>query len=316
MMHKCKTEWADCVWNPVTGCLYDCAYCIAREQSKHQCGDSRLHMTTAKRWKDTDIFYLDKPFAARNNRFLAYPYGYAPTFHEYRMGNLAVRKVGAKILVCSMGELFGDWVPDELISMVFAECEKYPQHTYFFLTKNPLRYLHLAETGKLPKRENMWYGTSVPTDATEYFFGEGYNVFLDIEPMLTDFSGGKDIWANWVIVGAESKARKAPVAPQREWVEHVAQACEKQNIPIFMRNNLSELMGPDFMQVYPDILTVQPELTVKQKRIRLDVCGSCKQEMPKKEMNTLTVRKGKNGPNKVFCFLCDKCLDELRKKME
>ena len=114
-MHRCSIEWLDYVWNPITGCLNSCEYCSARKQSLQQCGDRRLNMSSAKRWKDTEIFYLEKPFGARSGRSLAFPYGYAPTCHEYRMDNLTRRKVGARILVGSMGEMFGDWVPDELI---------------------------------------------------------------------------------------------------------------------------------------------------------------------------------------------------------
>lgn len=315
-MHRCSIEWLDYVWNPITGCLNSCEYCSARKQSLQQCGDRRLNMSSAKRWKDTEIFYLEKPFGARSGRSLVFPYGYAPTFHEYRMDNLTRRKVGARILVGSMGEMFGDWVPDELIERVFAECAKYPQHTYFFLTRNPARYLKLAEAGKLPKRDNMWYGTTVPTEETEYFFADGYKVYINIEPLLGDFSFPRNLRVDWVIVGAEVKVRKQPVIPQKEWVYSIIQACESHGIPLFMRNSLAELMGADFMQVYPDILTVKPELTIKQKERLLDACGFCKQNMPKMEMNTITVRKGRHGQNKTLGFLCDACMEKLRKKME
>lgn len=315
-MHKCKIEWADCVWNPITGCQNNCEYCIARKQSLQQCGDRRLNMATAKKWNGTDIFHLEKPFGARNGHFLSFPYGYAPTFHEYRMDNLSTRKTGAKILVGSMGEMFGDWIPDELLEMVFAECEKYPQHTYFFLTKNPARYLRLAQDGKLPKRDNMWYGTTVPTGDTEFFFAYEYKTYINIEPMLGDFPFPQDLRVDWVIVGAEIKARKNPVVPKKEWVTSLIQACDSHGVPLFMRNNLADLMGNDFMQVFPDILTVKPELTIRQKKLLVDVCGFCKREMPKKEMHTITVRKGKYGQNKTIGFLCDGCIEELRKKME
>lgn len=315
-MHKCRIEWLDCVWNPITGCRNNCEYCAARKQSHQQCGDRRLNMATAVRWKDTDIFVLDKPFPARNNHFLPFPYGYEPTLHLYRMDNLNHRKVGARILVGSMAEMFGDWIPDELLDMVFAECAKYPQHTYFFLTKNPSRYLQLATEGKLPARENMWYGTTVTDQDTEYFYAAEYKTFLNIEPLLGNFTPHGSILTDWVIVGAEMSVRKDPVQPQKEWVQNIAQVCKENGVPLFMRDNLAELMGSDFMQVFPDLLTVKPELTISQKGRLLDVCGFCKKEMPKKEMHTITVRKGKHGQNKTIGFLCDACIEKLRKKME
>lgn len=315
-MHRCKIEWVDYLWNPITGCLNKCEYCNARKRAMQQCGDHRLHMTTGKRWKDTDIFCLEKPFEARNDRSLPFPYGYHPTFHQYRIGNLASRKRGARILVCAMGELFGDWIPDELIELIFAECEKYPQHTYFFLTKNPVRYLRLAQAGKLPKKDNMWYGTTVPTETTEFFYAEGYKVFLNIEPLHGGFEKPKDLPVDWVIIGAEAKAQRNPVVPKREWVYDIMKACESRQIPYFMRDNLADLMGNDFTQIYPDILTVKPELTIKQRALLVSTCGFCKREMPKKEMHTLSVRKGRDGANRVLGFLCDECIENLRQKME
>lgn len=315
-MHKCKIEWLDCVWNPITGCHNNCEYCSARKQALQQCGDRRLNMATAKKWNNTDIFVLDKPFDARNGRFITFPYGYEPTVHMYRMDNLSTRKIGAKILVGSTAEMFGEWIPDELLDMVFSECEKYQQHTYFFLTKNPVRYLQLAHAGKLPKRDNMWYGTTVPDCETEYFYADGYRTYVNIEPLHSDFPVQDDLRTDWVIVGAETKARRNPVIPKKEWVYSLIRACESNGVPLFMRNNLAEMMGEDFMQVFPDILTVKPELTIKQKGRLLGVCGFCKVEMPKKEMNTITIRKGKGIQNKVLGFLCDGCIEKLREKME
>lgn len=42
-----------------------------------------------------------------------------------------------KIFVCSMTDLFGEWVPDEMIDRVFAVMALSPQHTYQVLTKRP-----------------------------------------------------------------------------------------------------------------------------------------------------------------------------------
>ncbi len=44
-----------------------------------------------------------------------------------------------KIFVCSMTDLFGEWVPDEMIDRVFAVMALSPQHTFQVLTKRPER---------------------------------------------------------------------------------------------------------------------------------------------------------------------------------
>lgn len=311
-MHRCSIEWLDYVWNPITGCRNKCEYCAARKQSLQQCGDRRLNMATAERWKDTDIFVLDKPFPARNNHSLPFPYGYEPTLHLYRMDNLSRRKVGAKILVGSMAEMFGDWIPDELLEMVFAECAKHPQHTFFFLTKNPARYLQLATSGKLPSGDNMWYGTTVTNEDTEYFYAADYKTFLNIEPLLEDFAPPGNLQTDWVIVGAETKGRPDPVQPQKEWVRHIAQDCEENGVPLFMRDNLAELMGDEFSQVFPNILTVAPELTMRQREILIGRCGMCKKEFPKKEMVALLAREARGQQPKGEGHLCQSCMGRLR----
>lgn len=88
-----------------------------------------------------------------------------------------------------MADLFGSWVPDEWIEEVFAACERAPQHTYLFLTKNPKRYLTLA--GKLPAKANMWYGTTATTPDENFFWRGALHTFVSIEPILRDYSGEK-----------------------------------------------------------------------------------------------------------------------------
>lgn len=44
-----------------------------------------------------------------------------------------------RIFVCSMTDLFGEWVPDEVIDRVFAVMALSPQHTFQLLTKRPER---------------------------------------------------------------------------------------------------------------------------------------------------------------------------------
>lgn len=80
-------------------------------------------------------------------RSTPYPKGFAPTYHAYTMDYPEKRKTPARIFVSSMGDLFGEWVPDIWIEDVFAACKRAPQHTYLFLTKNPQRYLDMATPG-------------------------------------------------------------------------------------------------------------------------------------------------------------------------
>ena len=180
-----------------------------------------------------------------------YPFGFAPTFHRYRLDWPAKLQRPRTIFVCSMADLFGDWVPLDWIQEVFSACKKAPQHKYLFLTKNPDRYLALAHLGYLPEDNNFWYGTSVPDPDVDYFFSDKHNTFASIEPILSDFPSATEQICNWVIIGAETGNRKDKVIPKREWIEHVCQACGKAGIPVFMKSSIRELMGEDFRQEYP-----------------------------------------------------------------
>ena len=137
-----------------------------------------------------------------------------------------------------MADLFGDIIPDEWIFEVFKACAEHPQHRYMFLTKNPMRYFSLMESGNLPKSENMWYGTTITTETDDFFYDDGYNSFLSIEPIQgpisIPFTGIK-----WVIIGQETGNRKERIKAMPEWINGIHKACIWAGIPVFMKDNLS-----------------------------------------------------------------------------
>ncbi len=159
-MNKTKIEWADYTWNPVTGCLHGCEYCYARKIAKR----FGLHLeTNAVQVLDKKYSYETYCIMTGEKDYISspYPYDFYPTFHKYRLGEPARKTKGQKIFVCSMADMFGEWVPDEWIKEVFEACEKAPQHRYFFLTKNPSRYWQLHKNGLLPDKNNFWYGATL-----------------------------------------------------------------------------------------------------------------------------------------------------------
>ncbi len=100
-MNKTHIEWTDFTWNPVTGCQHDCWYCYVKK--------------------------------IRN-------YDRTPAFHPERILEPMDRKKPSKIFVCSTGDLFGTWVPDEWIAKVKKTIAYCPNHIFQLLTKNPKRY--------------------------------------------------------------------------------------------------------------------------------------------------------------------------------
>ena len=165
----------------------------------------------------------------------------------------------SKIFVSSMGDLFGEWVPDSWIETVFEAAEKAPQHTYLFLTKNPSRYLEMALAKRLPERENFWYGTTIVAPENPFFFARGYKTFLSIEPMLEPFPREPESGMNpfymtsigWVIIGAMTGPGSKRQQPERQWVENVVNAAADARIPVFMKGSLRPIWGEALVQMYP-----------------------------------------------------------------
>lgn len=243
-MYKTKIEWCDSTWNPVTGCKHDCPYCYAR-------GIANRFSAHAKRLDNKEIYVLnEKVYALESNKSEPYPYGFAPTLHRYRLDEYEKKK-GRTIFVCSMSDLFGSWVPDSWIEEVFTACEKEPQHRYLFLTKNPQRYIDLATAGKLPAKDNMWYGTTATTPDKPFFWGGAWHTFVSIEPILRDYSGEIkemcDTFAQWVIVGAETGRRKGKVVPEKSWINAITKSCIEKNVCLFMKDSLIPIVGEENM---------------------------------------------------------------------
>ena len=196
-MNRTKNELADYAWNPVTGCLKDCRYCYAKKSALRFASDWRRNLAERPKVQQVgaNLFALDAPWETTNNRFLNNPTGFMPTIHKYRMDWPQKVKVGSTIMVCTDGDLFGPWVPENWILQVFAAAEMAPQHQYIFLTQYPVRYQNLANHGKLPMRENFWYGTTATVRKDGVWANSKYNTFVAIEPLLGPFEGGfKTCW--------------------------------------------------------------------------------------------------------------------------
>ena len=217
-MKKTKIEWCDSTWNPVTGCLHGCEYCYARAMAK---------------------------------RFPAvYPNGFEPMFYKDRLNQFDNCK-GRNIFVCSMGDLFGDFIPDEWIEKVLDKCAQNQQHNYLFLTKNPFRYEKLHISGQFPKLSNVWYGFSMTDNSCEQCWVDNqYNTFISVEPLLENLNQNMmkylDI-TNWVIIGAETGRRKNKVIPKKEWIDKIVKHCHGSNVPVFMKNSLIPIIGEENM---------------------------------------------------------------------
>lgn len=259
-MKNTKIEWCDSTWNPVTGCFHGCEYCYARRIAKRfggTCYTTRTYydgdfdqIITEAEGKIHDLRTPIKDWD-KGGKKSPYPFEFDPTFHRYRLKQPKVWHEPRVIFVCSMADLFGEWVPDEWIEEVFKSCEEASQHTYLFLTNNPSRYCQLDEAGKLPHKENWWFGSTWTKPGNCIFTGGvGTNTFMSIEPLLAepDITHGTGEF-DWMIIGAETGNHKEKVIPKKEWIEKLCWAADNQaNCPVFMKDSLIPIVGEENMR--------------------------------------------------------------------
>lgn len=205
-------DWAKWSWNPVTGCKHGCEYCYARDIAKRFYGTfepkEHLHRLSAPRL--TCI----------------------PKSKENEPG---IRNV----FVCSMADLFGQWVPQEWIDKVLNAVRDNTQWNYLFLTKNPDR----LTTIEWP--DHAWVGTTIDVQsrvdrAEEAFKNVNAKVrFISVEPFQEDLKFKHLDRFNWIIIGSRSRSSGAPaLQPDPLWVERLVFQAREAGCMVYFKPNL------------------------------------------------------------------------------
>ena len=194
-------ETCDYTWNPIAGCLHRCHYCYMLRMEKR------------------------------------FPGIMDPTFKPHYLTDPHKKKKPAKIFVGSSGDMWGEWVNHDHILAVLDSCEQTPQHTFQFLTKNPMKYM------EFPQIDNAWYGTTCDgTEQTEDniivlgLSDQGYRSirFVSFEPLLAPVD--PDLFGiSWIIIGANSN--KGAEKPPKEWADHLIDLARKSGIAVFVKDN-------------------------------------------------------------------------------
>lgn len=210
-------SWAAYSWNPVTGCRHGCEYCYA-----------------------SDI-------AAR-----FYPQGFEPSFHPDRLAMPQNTRPSAslnrRVFVCSMADLFGDWVPQEWIEAVISKVRACPQWTFLFLTKNPARMVNIdwpdnAQVGvtvdcqaRVEEAEKAFVEISAPLK------------FVSCEPLRGHVKFNRLDAFDVIIIGAQSKNSKCPERqPEWRWVYSLLLDAATKRVVPYWKPNLRA-----FPQEWPD----------------------------------------------------------------
>jgi protein gp37 len=215
-------EWAKWTWNPVTGCNHGCPYCYARD--------------IAKRYPD------------------AFPHGFKPTFIADRIDAPLNTKLPTRtdegwrnVFVCSMADLFGDWVPQEWIDKVLASCAAAPEWNFIFLTKNPARLVGLnwpenACVGATVDCQKRVASTVKALRELSEQENRPFQIFISCEPLSEQLDFGitgldpVDV----VIIGARSAGGGLPaMQPEWKWVNRLICDADKSNCEPYWKPNLT-----------------------------------------------------------------------------
>lgn len=274
-MNKSKIEWCDYTWNPVTGCLHGCGYCYARRIVKRfsdWCFLPGGRPVVDDNEKIGGLLHdikrpYTKNFPDEGGPIQPYPFGFEPSFHRYSLDEPKQKAKGVKIFVSSMGDLFGDWVPDEWIDEVMKAITKAPQHQYLFLTKNPSRYWDyvFGSMNEIPpeydfSKVKMMFGTTVTkqeyVEQLLHYNGDMID-FLSVEPLLGEIDLQEILEMQpccmeeksikWIIVGAQTGPGAVQYKP--EWVQSIIGQARAARVPIFLKDNLK---WPEKIQELPD----------------------------------------------------------------
>ncbi len=132
-----------------------------------------------------------------------------------------------RIFVCSMTDLFGEWVPSDWQHRVFDVMAQAPQHTFLVLTKRPnvMRRFLTEDRLAWPLRPlpNVWLGVTVESDAYAWRAKVLAEVpaavrFVSAEPLLGPLPSLKFDYSEEIYGRAEAKGSAGALLGRIAWV--------------------------------------------------------------------------------------------------
>ena len=215
-MADTKIEWAEKVWNPVTGCSEispGCAHCYA------------------------------KRFAERFRGVAGHPYerGFDVQLRPERLDEPLHWHKPRRIFVNSMSDVFHEDVPDEFVADVLDTIWRAHWHQFLLLTKRPERASAGTACGLAwPWPPNLWLGVSVENRHWTRRIDTLREIpaavrFISAEPLLGDL-GALDLeGVDWVIVGGESgpASRVRPMRPS--WAQSIRDQCADAGVAFLFK---------------------------------------------------------------------------------
>jgi protein gp37 len=222
-MGKTTIEWASHTWNPYTWACRKvspgCANCYAEFLAERRSGPGAFNR--APEWRG------------------------ARAMQEIRR-----MPRGAVVFVNSMSDTYHEQARVSWIHSIHnIAAYLRPDVTFLLLTKRPERALALARTLTYPP--NLWVGTSV--ENADYLWRLDYLLripaaghFVSAEPLLGPLPGLRQYVQSglkWVIVGAESGAKRRPF--DKAWARDIRDMCGRAGVAYMFKQGGAYASGQD-----------------------------------------------------------------------
>lgn len=240
-MNRTKIEYLDYTWNPIVGCTgLKCAvrqHCWAMSQSKrrkHACIDC---------------------------------YIFKPHYHWERLRQPLKVKKSSRIGVGFEGDLFDSEFGIVANQQIFGIIEQAKQHTFVCLTKQSKNMLVFNQDWQVFP-PNLWMGVTVNLEEDlcrieDLKRTDAKIKFVSFEPLYEDLSDVNLEGIDWIIIGGQTRPKLLPSYP---WVLGLIQKAKTHNLPVFIKNNLKEIMASwSPLREYPEQLMDEGRLCLAEK---------------------------------------------------
>jgi protein gp37 len=184
-------------------------------------------------------------------------------FDEAVMEKFIRMRSPKKVFLCSMTDLFGEWVPDEWLDKAFAYMAFSSQHTFQVLTKRTKRMQRYLSDPVTPDRieemgysfthnmdcvnnwplPNVWLGTSIENQQAAddripmLLDTPAVLHFVSAEPLLEKIDLSEFLICAegrfWVICGGESGSGARPC--HIDWIRSLVQQCQQTKTAVFVK---------------------------------------------------------------------------------
>jgi len=150
-------------------------------------------------------------------------------------------KQPSMIFVNALSDVF--YWPPAWIEKMFARILQHPEHIFVVLSKKPVIYQSWKDCHEIP--ENIWFGATcldgneVSTYQDHLFPFQNNTKFLSLEPIREEIP--VELFdpeaIDWIIIGGQSGPGKK-FYPSIAWVAKLVLFCERNEIPLFFKDNL------------------------------------------------------------------------------